>query len=201
MEFMSSTFSQHSLPYKMPIHFNNLDIGGIFHCYKMPLRSQPLRIQGRTLLLQNANVVFKSCTCKGPPLLQNAMLVSTRLASTNINQASSFIFITDQYRSCIIMQRYPFWAAQPCYPRAVYRAVKNGRAWILPDSVPTKCPVVVKKIFIELHTHSLQHASVVLQIQGLDHIILLQNARLMLTRPSEAHHIFFHNSTAILMIA
>ena len=53
------------------------------------------------------------------------------------------------------------------------------------------------------HTLSLQNAYAVFQIQDLDHtsIMLLQNVRLILIGPSEAHQIFLQNATAILMIA
>ena len=51
------------------------------------------------------------------------------------------------------------------------------------------------------HTLSLQNASVVFQIQDLDHIMLLQNVRLILISPSEAHQNFLQNATAILMKA
>ena len=47
---------------KIHIHFKNLDIGGLFPCYKMPLRFQRLYIQGHTLLPKNAHVGFnKAC--------------------------------------------------------------------------------------------------------------------------------------------
>ena len=101
MRLLSSIFPNIALATKVPLRFNNLDIGGGFPCYKTPLRFQQLH-PTRTYPF-----IFKDCTFKGTSLLQNATLVSTISIKIHDHQASSFIvhyssqINTDHASSCL----------------------------------------------------------------------------------------------------
>jgi len=51
------------------------------------------------------------------------------------------------------------------------------------------------------HANSQQNAFVAFQSEDLDHILLLQNLRLILISQYEAYHVFLQNATAISMMA
>ena len=142
MRLLSSIFLENSLSYKMPLRFNNLDIGGGFP------------------LLQNAPSFSTTVSYKDIPFATKCQshfqglhmqrnIVATKCnlfstSSTKIHQASSFI--TDQYRSiqnntdhaysCIIMQNCSVWICLVLF--IVLRRLCNG---LLEPHLSYKMPV------------------------------------------------------------
>ena len=106
MRLLSSIFSQNGLSYKMPIHLQQPWYRRIFPLLQNAPSFSTTAHTRTYPLLQNAHVVFKNCTCKGTSSLQNATLVSTRLASTNIHQAFAtkcpFDFDEPLWSSCFL---------------------------------------------------------------------------------------------------
>ena len=102
MRLLSSIFSQNGLSYKMPLRFNNLDIGEFSLVTKCPFVFNNCTYKDIPVAIK-CQCRSQDCTCKGTSLLQNATLVSTRLASTNVHQASSFII---HHRSIQIMHHH-----------------------------------------------------------------------------------------------
>ena len=82
-------FPRNGLSYTMPLRCNNLDIEDFV------VIKRPFVFNNRTYTDIPFSTKFQcrhqSCTCQGTCLLQTAPLLSTRLASTNIHQASSFM--------------------------------------------------------------------------------------------------------------
>ena len=102
MRSLSSIFSQNGLSYKMPLRFNNLDIGEFSLVTKRPFVFNNCTYKDIPVAIK-CQCRSQDCTCKGTSLLQNATLVSTRLASTNVHQASSFSI---HHRSIQIMHHH-----------------------------------------------------------------------------------------------
>ena len=121
MRLLSSIFPNIALATKMPLRFNNLDIGGGFP------------------LLQNAPSFSTTASYKDIPfhfqglhIQRNIFATKCNVGFNNIHQdpwSSSIIvhrslFITDQYRSCIIMPPLFFktkiWTILCCYKMPVW---------------------------------------------------------------------------------
>ena len=100
MRLLSSIFLENSLSYKMPLRFNNLDIGGGFPL----LQNAPsisTTVSYKNPLLQNAD-----CNAK-EHLLQNATLFSTSSTKIHQDHHSSQINIGSRsIHSCIFMHHH-----------------------------------------------------------------------------------------------
>ena len=142
--------------------------------------------------LQNANSFQQPWHRRKFPLLQNATSFSTTVHTRTCPFATKCSFRFQELH----MQRTAIdtkWVKMPRFNKTILYK-------LCPYKMPS-CFWKTLKNPSSRHTRSLQNASAVFQIQDLDHIMLLQNVRLILISPSEAHQIFLQNATAILMIA
>ena len=161
----------------MPLRFNNLDIGEFSLVTKCPFVFNNCTYKDIPVAIK-CQCRSQDCTCKGTSLLQNATLVSTRLASTNVHQASSFII---HHRSIQIMHHH---AALSCL------------IMFEPLSPDPTSSFHKKKCLCCFSKPKLGHVWTMFFCYKMPSFILISS-----DEAHHIHHVMLQNTTAIFMVA